>query len=218
MALKFEDMLEQLGDQGRRAVLDTYRIYQSGLIDRATFIDVSSELIQIINEQGAEYGQLSYESVRSILTDSPPRVPSSSAGGATTSSAKLAKSLETILEGDPEEIEQRLERLAYVLPLENTQHGYRAALRSDPAAKGWIRGLDATACELCHWWHRDGRAWPKHHPMPTHKGCKCQQIPTYIEKPPPTYRQRIMQRRERAIANRDTSSSIVRAMIDQGEL
>lgn len=218
MALRFEDMLERLGSQGRDAVLNTYRLYEAGLIDSDTFIEVASDLLQHINERGAVYGQLSYDQVRAILLDTAAELPATVTATASTSSGALAESLATILDGEQDEIERRLERLAYVLPMESTQDGYRAALRADRAARGWIRGLDANACELCQWWARDGRAWPKHHPMPTHKGCRCQQIPTYIDNPPLTYQQRILRRREQAIANRDTSSSIVRKMIETGEL
>src|SRR5699024_883898 len=40
---------------------------------------------------------------------------------------------------------------------------------------GWVRQLDSDPCELCRWWHRDGRIWPASHTMPVHKGCACAQ-------------------------------------------
>src|SRR5699024_11600567 len=40
---------------------------------------------------------------------------------------------------------------------------------------GWVRQLDSDPCELCRWWHRDGRIWPASHTMPAHKGCACAQ-------------------------------------------
>lgn len=217
MALKFEDMLEQLGDQGRRAVMDTYALLEQGLIDRATFLAVTSDLLQHINERGSVYGQLSYQQVRSILLDAAPEISTAPAPIVSTRPAKISESLATILDGDQDEIERRLERLGYVLPMESTHGGYAAALQRDPVATGWQRGLDAGACELCQWWARDGRVWPKDHPMPTHKGCKCQQIPAVGDVAPTEYTAK-RQRSEQAIANRDRRSAQVRSLIQQGEL
>ena len=217
MALRFEDMLERLGDQGRRAVLDTYALMEQGLIDRATFLDVTSELLQHINERGSVFGQLSYEQVRAIMLDAAPALATAPAPTATTTQPALADSLATIIDGDTETIMTRLERLGYVLPIESTQDGYAAALQRDPLATGWQRGLDATACQLCRWWWRDGRIWPKRHPMPKHKGCKCQQVPQ-IGRVTPTEYTRKLERREQAIANRDRRSAEVRRLIEAGEL
>lgn len=46
-------------------------------------------------------------------------------------------------------------------------------------ARGWKRGLESAACQMCKWWERDGRLWPDSHPMPRHTGCRCQQIPIW---------------------------------------
>lgn len=212
-------MLTRLGGQGRGALLNTYRLYTDGLIDRHTFLAVSSELMQHINTQGRAYGRLSYESASSVIADRDPLVErAATVDNPNTSTVKIQQSLETILDGDQDQIEQRLERLGNTLPIDETQAGYAAQLQVDDLATGWTRLLDAEGCELCEWWSRDGRTWPKRHPMPRHKGCKCQQLPVYHEAASSTEYTRKLERREQAIANRDRRASAVRELIEQGEL
>lgn len=220
MALRFEDMLERLGSQGREAVLNTYQLYEAGLIDSDTFIEVASELLQHINERSAVFGQASYAQVRAILLDTATELPATVTPTAATSSGGLAQSLTTILEGEPEQIVGRLERLGYVLPIENTQGGYESALQADGMVEGWQRGLNDDACQLCKWWSWDGRIWPKVQPFQTHKGCKCQQVPKVASEDdvPITVYERNLKRREEAIANRDRRSAEVRQLIQAGEL
>lgn len=220
MALRFEDMLERLGTQGRDAVLSTYQLYEAGLIDSDTFIEVASELLQHINERSAVFGQASYAQVRAILLDTAAELPATVTPSASTSSGALSQSLQTILEGDSDKIVGRLERLGYVLPIESTQDSYSAALADDSLVEGWQRGLNSDACQLCRWWSRDGRIWPKVQPFQTHKGCKCQQVPKVAlsEDVPVTALERKIKRREEAIANRDRRSAEVRELIQTGEL
>lgn len=220
MVLRFEDMLERLGSQGRDAVLSTYQLYEAGLIDSDTFIDVASELLQHINERSAVFGQTSYAQVRAILLDTATELPATATATASTSSGGLAQSLQTIIEGAPEQVVGRLERLGYVLPIESTQESYSAALQADGMVEGWQRGLNDDACQLCRWWSREGRIWPKVQPFQTHKGCKCQQVPKVASEDdvPVTELERKIKRREEAIANRDRRSAEVRQLIQAGEI
>lgn len=68
----------------------------------------------------------------------------------------------------------RLERLARSEPLETAQQAAVAAIAEQPLTQGWTRGMDADPCQLCVWWWREGRIWPKAHPFQSHKGCNCQ--------------------------------------------
>lgn len=73
---------------------------------------------------------------------------------------------------DPQETQ--VARLARCEPLEAAQKASHDAMQQQPLVEGWIRHMDANPCQLCVWWWREGRVWPKAHPMPTHKGCNCQ--------------------------------------------
>src|SRR5690625_1746357 len=101
-------MLTRLGGQGRGALLNTYRLHTAGLIDRQTFLAVSSELMQHINTQGRAYGRLSYESASSVIADRDPLVErAATVDTPNTSTVKIQQSLETILDGDQDQIEDR---------------------------------------------------------------------------------------------------------------
>lgn len=220
MALRYEDMLERLGSQGRNAVLNTHRLYTAGLIDRATFLSVSSELLQHINTQGRAYGRLSYANASAIMQDTTPTLDKviERHSEPNTRPNKISDALQKVIDGEPAQLEQRLARLGYVLPIDETHAGYADALREDDLATGWTRLVDSTGCELCEWWAREGRVWPKRHPMPRHNGCKCQQVPEYAQAASSTEYTRKLERREQAIANRDRRSAEVRRLIEAGEL
>ena len=199
--------------------MNTYQLYTAGLIDRSTFLSVSSELLQHINERGRAYGRLSYTNAAAIMQDIEPALArAAKVEQPNTRPNKISQALQTVIDGEPEQIEQRLARLGYVLPIDETHAGYAAALQDDDLATGWTRLLDAEGCQLCEWWSRDGRVWPKRHPMPRHKGCKCQQLPAYHEAASSTEYTRKLELREQAIANRDRRSAEVRRLIEAGEL
>src|SRR5699024_12416416 len=82
LAPRHEDMLTRLGGQGRGALLNTSRLHTAGLIDRQTFLAVSSELMQHINTRGRAYGRLSYESASSVIADREPLVDRAEIGRA----------------------------------------------------------------------------------------------------------------------------------------
>lgn len=69
----------------------------------------------------------------------------------------------------------RLTRLARSEPMATAQRATGEAMQRQPLVEGWVRELHHGACQLCVWWSREGRAWPKAHPMPRHTGCLCSQ-------------------------------------------
>ena len=71
----------------------------------------------------------------------------------------------------------RLRRLALAETADSAADAYSRALTSDDRVVGWTRALDSGACQLCRWWWREGRVWPRNHPMPRHKGDLCAQKP-----------------------------------------
>lgn len=81
---------------------------------------------------------------------------------------------------DPDQYDvlMRLARLARAEYGEAGQRGYQKALQADTRIRGWTRGLEPDACQLCRWWWREGRVWPKGHAMPTHPGCMCTPVPS----------------------------------------
>jgi hypothetical protein len=86
----------------------------------------------------------------------------------------LMKAVTTILDDDPESVDTRLDRLARAEPLEAAHQATTEDIKAQPLVKGWTRAMDADPCQLCRWWWREGRIWPKEHPFQRHKGCNCQ--------------------------------------------
>ncbi|AWG51484.1 hypothetical protein DDT48_20160 [Mycobacteroides abscessus] len=70
--------------------------------------------------------------------------------------------------------DMRLQRMARGEVFEAAQRATHDAMQKQPLVEGWVRHMDADPCQLCRWWWREGRIWPKSHRMPTHKGCNCQ--------------------------------------------
>ena len=67
------------------------------------------------------------------------------------------------------------ERLARAEAVKAAQANYAGTMANSKDTGGWVRQLEPDACQLCRWWWRDGKTWPRDHPMPTHTGCTCAQ-------------------------------------------
>lgn len=102
--------------------------------------------------------------------------------GATLGAAeadRLTRAAETLVAGlDSEDgIAARLARIGQAEPAQ----ALREAMRDTYAGNqmdGYTRGLNAGACELCRWLHKDGHVFPIDQPMHQHPGCGCVPIPT----------------------------------------
>ncbi len=107
-------------------------------------------------------------------------------------SDRLAKAVETIASGEPGDSVVRLERLARSEVFTAAQDATLQALSGrevDGRHVGWVRQLEQGHCQLCEWWARDGRVFPKDHRMPTHPNCNCvQRIVISETKPLPVKR------------------------------
>lgn len=86
-----------------------------------------------------------------------------------------------VWEPEPEDAGMRLGRLARAEPLETAQRAASEAMQTQTMVEGWVRQFDAVPCQLCVWWWREGRIWPKAHPFQTHKGCNCQPRVVFAE-------------------------------------
>lgn len=87
---------------------------------------------------------------------------------------RLIDATRTVLDAEDDQQPMRLERLARAEPLEAGQRTIAAVMDAQPGIEGWTRHMDADPCQLCQWWWREGRIWPKEHPFQSHKGCNCQ--------------------------------------------
>ena len=70
-------------------------------------------------------------------------------------------------------------RIARAEPLKTASDSYHDQLTTSGLVEGWTRGMDPDPCQLCQWWSRDGRVWPKEHRFQRHTGCACVPIPVW---------------------------------------
>lgn len=88
-------------------------------------------------------------------------------------SERLVKAAETVMT-DPTDRDMRLTRFARSEPFAAAQKATGQAMKGQTLVEGWVRQFDADPCQLCKWWWREGRVWPKDHPFQSHHHCNCQ--------------------------------------------
>lgn len=157
---------------GRAAKLAT--MYESGDIGLQLFLDSMGQLVDQARAQGSMQAVQILRAYVEDALDSPavvaPRFPPADFG-------RLEKSLTTIVGSDQDTLMQ-LERLVRGETTQAAQDAYQDTMKEIPEVEGWVRGLDSGACELCHWWWREGRVFHPTTPLQRHPGCMCHQVPT----------------------------------------
>lgn len=181
VATTFDQTLKRLSETTGRSVSALPGLMQRGQIGRAQVQSMAQGILEVAGTQGAVYGQISYAEYAAVMTGESPTVVATTERTVRHSQRSIAaKSLETVMAGPDDALESRLLQLGENLPVQAVQNSYGDSLRADTRVEGWQRGLEPDGCQLCVWWWREGRIWPKLHPMPTHTGCRCQQIPTFV--------------------------------------
>lgn len=204
------------------AVQKLWAAFSKGAIDLVTFQTGMAATVTAANARGGAVGTLALAADLSrLLGELVPPEPVS-APKYLLNPGRVEKATQTILggSGDPE---MQLTRIASTEPMEAAQGAYGEGIARSKLLEGWERGLEADACELCTWWARlddvgEPRIWPKDHRMPTHKGCRCMPVPTLARDIQKTVAMKRKEREERAIANRNRQSSIVRRLMEEGKL
>lgn len=184
--MSYREELVALGERSEKALIEIYRRYTAGLIDRDTAVTIIADILGAANSQAAALADVALAA--QLMADV--QVPVATAGVMRPASdlerlAKAAGTLLTVAEASevPESIVARIARSE---PYEASQRAFTEAVEKSGITKGWIRGLEPDGCQLCRWWWRDGRVWPKDHPMPRHTGCACTPIPVVRDDIPHT--------------------------------
>lgn len=178
MTESFRAITHRVSKHGSQSLTHSYQLYKEGLISRAAMVDTSTALLENTARQAAAYSRTAYESYVAELTRELPNMLNVASVPAVTDKAGIRQAINTIIDGEADQIERRLQRLGSSVGIDEVQTSWGDELEADHRVDGWTRGLEPNACELCVYWYRDGRIWPKTHRMPVHKGCTCQQIPT----------------------------------------
>ncbi|MCB0944269.1 MAG: hypothetical protein KDB49_04260 [Mycobacterium sp.] len=160
-----------LADAVERRVLEIWAAFEDGSIDHDTAVAL---IASVLNRANATAVSLADAGVAAQI-EAAIGTPTSVAGVAPVDdSGRLINAVTTVLAAAKDERLVRLSRLARSEPLNTAQQAGVDAMQAQPLVEGWVRQLDGDPCQLCRWWSRDGRVWPKNHPFQRHPGCNCQ--------------------------------------------
>lgn len=193
----YEETIRQLGQSAERILIQLWQAVEEGRLPVADFPEVAARILAVANEQGRAAAEIAFNGYMTAATGQV-RVPA--AVPVVDNTARLTKALATIAASDQDTLMQ-LARIANAEPLEAAARRFSESIRADRRVKGWVRQLEPNACQLCVWWWREGRTWPKEHPMPTHKGCTCHPLPTVAEEIESTMYTRKLERARQAAEN-----------------
>lgn len=168
--------LGALADTTARQVLDLLEQLHAGIIRPDQLPELVAVLVKLGGDQAAALAVT--ELVRDLVAAAPrATVPSMAGVTSHVQAAAVERAVGTVMAGAEHTRRGRLEQLARGAVARAAQDARGDVVRSSPLVEGWTRGLDSTACQLCVWWWREGRVWPKSHHMPRHPGCTCVQVP-----------------------------------------
>ena len=172
--------LGKIGDSTADKVTKLLELLQEGMIHRDDLPYLAASLTSLGAEQSAALVLRELAQQTAQATGTIPVIPEVSRQA--LDPARVAGAVRTVLAGDAEQIPTRLHRLVRGAVTEAAQQTRATAISETETYEGWTRGIDSDSCELCVWWWRQGRIWPKDHVMPTHPGCTCVQVPTISQK------------------------------------
>lgn len=181
--MSYREAITALSGRAEDAALDLYARWEAGDLTDEQFEALLAALVARYNGRACAVADLALAATVSValrravapLGIAPPA----------TDVKRLQRAARTLREAIPATPDPaaRVARLARSEPLTTAARAYSDGMARSRHVEGWTRGLSPNACQLCRWWWRDGRVWPKTHPMPTHKGCTCTPIPTVTEVP-----------------------------------
>ncbi|KUI27753.1 hypothetical protein [Mycobacterium sp. GA-2829] len=167
---EFQVSTATLAATTQQEVLTVYAAYTAGQISMEDAMLIIGGIINRATAAAVTLGDLwltaQIEELTGVATRSVGVLP-------TDDSERLITAVHTVLT-EQADAEMRLSRLARSESLEAAQNGIHEAMQSQQLVEGWTRQMDADPCQLCTWWWREGRIWPKEHPFQRHKGCNCQ--------------------------------------------
>ena len=172
--------LGKIGDSTADKVTKLLELLQEGLIHRDDLPYLAANLTSLGAEQASAIVLRELAQQTAQATGTIPVIPEVSRQA--LDPARVAGAVRTVMAGEAEAIPVRLHRLVRGAVTEAAQTTRATSIRETETFEGWTRGIDSDSCQLCVWWWRDGRVWPKDHTMPTHPGCTCVQVPAISQK------------------------------------
>ena len=168
--MSYSEQLDQLASNVGEQLATLHAELDAGTIDTDTFLELASVLVLLGAAQAAQLAELSLAAQLAAAGVANP-LPESVALPAARE-PRIRRALEDALRSP--DAAERLRMAGRSEPIAAAHEAWESALpKRSGVVTGYTRGLNIGACELCTWWHRNGRKWPAGHPMPSHKGCLC---------------------------------------------
>ena len=180
--MSYQDSLTKLRNSTDAKVLEAWRVYGLGRITKPQFVQLAAAVIMQANGKAVALADLSLSAELLKLTGDT-HAPLGVLPKA-YDQPRLEKGVQTLLDdfAAGEDIDARLTRFAMNSPLDAATNAYSDGIKQAQSVQGYVRQMDANPCQLCRYWWREGRIWPKDHSMPHHKGCACVQRIVVTEK------------------------------------
>lgn len=196
--MTYQDELIALADSSDRHLQAIYALYLSGDLAPAEAAALMASAIAQANSSA--YALADIALAATIMVETAEAIPVVGVLPRLDDPDRLLKAALTVLDvaRDSEVPEAIVSRLARSEPLESAANAYSQAMQQQPLVEGWTRHMDSDPCQLCRWWWREGRIWPKNHPFQTHKGCACTPLPVLARNIQSTQFTRRLERNARA--------------------
>lgn len=180
--MAYLDYLDALAEGTADKVQRVVQAHDRAEIDRAEAVALIGAIIATANARAAALADLALSADLTIRTGQ--AIPTLGIGTPPGDVARLNRAAATLLDALPDtpDPEARARRLGRSEPLTTAGKARGQAIAQQPTVEGWTRQFNSPKpCELCVWWSRDGRVWPKTHTIAQHKGCTCTQNPVLVE-------------------------------------
>lgn len=185
--MSYLDNLHALADDTEEKVWRVVEALEAGEITQDEAVALIAAVVAVANRRAAHLAALGVAADVTRAARTPvPAVPVTRPEDV----GRLGRAASTLLdalEGTPDP-EGRAKRLARSEVLKNASEARSEAIAGTEGVEGWVRQLNGDTCQLCTWWHRGGRVWPKDHPMPRHTGCDCTATPVIRDRIKPVSR------------------------------
>lgn len=176
--MSYFEKLSQLAETTEGKALVILELYRDGKISKTEATATMAAMVSKANLRAAALADYSLAATITLTTGTPtPAVGVKIRSNSTIAARAIKKILETPT--DSADMAMRIGRFARSEPLGAAVRASDIAIVSQPQVVGWVRLMDPDPCEMCRWWWREGRVWPKNHRMPYHKGCQCQKQPVF---------------------------------------
>ncbi|WP_431711106.1 hypothetical protein [Glutamicibacter uratoxydans] len=186
--MSYRDLLVNLGDTTVEKVLDVLGLLREGMLSHTETVAVLTTIVGKSQAKAIVLAEASLAAELTVLSRSPvPIVPT----GFQAQPEAVRRAMETTLAFDGD-LTQRIERAVRGITYKAAADAYSDGVSRSRLVSGWVRDLEPDACQMCVWWWREGRIWPKEHPMPTHTGCTCSPKPVLAQDIASTAKSRAM--------------------------